>query len=52
MKNNVTLSGWTDAAVAIVLSSSIHSSIDASKTKGNKIKYISYTISISNILFL
>eukprot|EP00102_Acyrthosiphon_pisum_P026664 XP_016663874.1 PREDICTED: protein 5NUC isoform X2 [Acyrthosiphon pisum] len=34
LKNNVTLSGWTDAAVAIVLSSSIHSSIDASKKQG------------------
>jgi len=31
----VTLSGWTDAAVAITLSSSIQSSIDASKTQGN-----------------
>ncbi|CAH1733426.1 unnamed protein product [Aphis gossypii] len=34
LKDNVTLSGWTDAAVAITLSSSIQSSIDASKTQG------------------
>ncbi|XP_026816651.1 protein 5NUC-like [Rhopalosiphum maidis] len=35
LKNNVTLRGWTDAAVAITLSSSIQSSIDASKSQGN-----------------
>lgn len=34
LKNNVTLSGWTDAAVAIILSSGIHHSIDALKTQG------------------
>ncbi|CAI6372865.1 unnamed protein product [Macrosiphum euphorbiae] len=34
LKTNVTVSGWTDAAVAIVLSSSIHNSIDASKKQG------------------
>ncbi|KAL5239248.1 hypothetical protein ACI65C_006658 [Semiaphis heraclei] len=34
LKNNVSLSGWTDAAVAITLSGNIHSSIDPSKTQG------------------
>ncbi|KAL4083344.1 hypothetical protein QTP88_028671 [Uroleucon formosanum] len=34
LKNNVTLSGWTDAAVAIILSSSIKNSINASINQG------------------
>lgn len=39
----MTLTGWTDAAIAITLSGSIKSSINASETHGNK-KYISNII--------
>lgn len=35
LNNNITLPGWTDASVAIIVSGSIQSSINASKTEGN-----------------
>lgn len=35
MANNVTLTGWTDAAAAIIIASAIKSSINDTNIQGN-----------------